>query len=74
METFLQSIDWKKVTLNGVISYAFAWGLFFMMLPFFIKHFGKVTGGIVNYIFSWICMIFIFYIIHTYYPSYDKTV
>jgi hypothetical protein len=74
METFLQSIDWKKVTMNGVISYGLAWTFFFILLPFNIKFFGKITGGIVTYICSWIFMIILFYIIHTYYPSYDKTV
>jgi hypothetical protein len=45
-------------------TYAFAgwflsWVLFFIMLPFMIRYFGKVKGGFLNYAFSWVSMFLI---------------
>jgi len=52
---------------NNIIKYSeyaftgwfLSWILFFIMLPFMIRLFGKVKGAAVNYGFSWISMVII---------------
>ncbi len=45
-----------KYSSYAVIAWALSWVIFFVMLPFMIKIFGKVRGGALNYAFSWITM------------------
>ena len=42
-----------KYSSYAVIAWALSWGIFFLMLPFMVKMFGKVRGGALNYAFSW---------------------
>jgi hypothetical protein len=52
---------------NNIIKYSeyaftgwfLSWILFFIMLPFMIRLFGKMKGAAVNYGFSWISMVII---------------
>jgi hypothetical protein len=45
-----------KYSSYAVIAWALSWVIFFIMLPFMVKVFGKVRGGALNYAFSWITM------------------
>ncbi len=45
-----------KYSSYAVIAWALSWVIFFVMLPFMVKVFGKVRGGALNYAFSWITM------------------
>ena len=50
-------------------TYAFAgwflsWVLFLIMLPVMIRYFGKVKGVFVNYTFTWILMLLLYYLSH----------
>jgi hypothetical protein len=45
-----------KYSSYAVIAWALSWMIFFAMLPFMVKIFGKVRGGALNYAFSWITM------------------
>ncbi len=45
-----------KYSSYAVIAWALSWVIFFIMLPFMVKAFGKVRGGALNYALSWITM------------------
>ena len=45
-----------KYSSYAVIAWAISWGIFFLMLPFMVKMFGKARGGALNYAFSWITL------------------
>jgi hypothetical protein len=45
-----------KYSSYAVIAWALSWVIFFIMLPFMVKVFGKVRGGALNYALSWITM------------------
>ena len=52
----------KYDTIVKYSAYAFAgwflsWVLFFIMLPFMIRYYGKIKGTSFNYGFSWFSMI-----------------
>ena len=49
-------IQFSAYTFTGWLS---SWILFFMMVPFMVKYFGKVQGISINYALSWITMILI---------------
>lgn len=53
-----------KYSTYAFSGWVLSWALFFIMLPLTIRYFGKVTGTLINYIFSWISM-FMFIIILT---------
>ena len=36
--------------------WAISWVLFFVMLPFMIRYYGKIRGASMNYAFSWVSM------------------
>jgi hypothetical protein len=61
---FLSNIYSKYHNLIEYSEYAFtgwilSWILFFIMLPFMFRFFGKVKGGLLNYGFSWVSMVII---------------
>ena len=43
-----------KYSSYAVILWAFSWIVFFLMLPFMVKIFGKVQGTTINYALSWV--------------------
>jgi hypothetical protein len=45
-----------KYSSYAIIAWALSWVIFFAMLPFMVKIFGKARGGALNYAFSWITM------------------
>ena len=47
-----------KYSTYALTGWFLSWVLFFIMLPSMIDYFGKVKGAFMNYVFSWISMIF----------------
>ena len=45
-----------KYSTYAFVGWAASWILFFIMLPFMVKMYGKVRGGAINYTISWITM------------------
>lgn len=39
--------------------WAISWVLFFVLLPFMVRYYGKIRGASLNYAFSWVLMIVI---------------
>ena len=52
-----------KYSAYAFTGWVLSWILFFIMLPLMINYFGKVKGGLLNYIFSWISMFIIIIIL-----------
>ena len=58
----LQEIYTKYNEIIKYSAYAFtgwflSWVLFFIMLPFMIRYYGKIRGASLNYGFSWFSMV-----------------
>jgi hypothetical protein len=58
----LQEIYTKYDKIIKYSAYAFtgwflSWVLFFIMLPFMVRYYGKIRGASLNYGFSWFSMI-----------------
>jgi hypothetical protein len=52
-----------KYSTYAFTGWVLSWILFFIMLPVMIHYFGKVTGTLLNYMFSWISMFMIIIIL-----------
>ena len=52
-----------KYSTFAFSGWVLSWVLFFIMLPLMIHYFGKVTGTLLNYAFSWISMFMIIIIL-----------
>ncbi len=68
MSLNIKELYFKYESIIKYSAYAFtgwvlSWILFFIMLPLMINYFGKVKGGLLNYIFSWISMFIIIIIL-----------
>lgn len=63
-EDIINIIDWKNLTINGIIGYVLAWIYFFITLNTFQKVFGKINGAIINYSTSYIIWIIIIFILN----------
>jgi len=46
-----------KYSAYAFTGWFLSWVLFFIMLPFMIRYYGKVRGASLNYAFSWFSMI-----------------
>ncbi len=58
----LQEIYTKYDKIIKYSAYAFtgwflSWVLFFIMLPFMVRYYGKIRGASLNYGFSWFSMV-----------------
>lgn len=58
----LQEIYMKYDKIIKYSAYAFtgwflSWVLFFIMLPFMVRYYGKIRGASLNYGFSWFSMV-----------------
>lgn len=63
-ENLLNTIDWKNLTVNGIIGYIISWTYFFITLNTFQKVFGKINGTVINYSASWLIWIISVFIIN----------
>ncbi len=45
-----------KYSTYAFVGWVASWILFFIMLPFMVKMFGKMCGSAINYTISWITM------------------
>ena len=45
-----------KYSTYAFVGWVASWILFFIMLPFMVKMFGKMRGSAINYAISWITM------------------
>ena len=46
-----------KYSAYAFIGWFLSWVLFFIMLPFMIRYYGKIHGASLNYGFSWFSMV-----------------
>jgi hypothetical protein len=46
-----------------------SWGIFFLLLPLFMKVFGKITGSALNYGLSWFVWIAVSAVLKVYTPD-----
>lgn len=46
-----------KYSVYAFAGWFLSWVLFFIMLPFMIRYYGKIKGASLNYGFSWFSMI-----------------
>ena len=46
-----------KYSVYAFTGWLLSWILFFIMLPFMIRYYGKIKGASLNYGFSWFSMI-----------------
>lgn len=46
-----------KYSVYAFTGWFLSWVLFFIMLPFMIKYYGKIKGASYNYGFSWFSMV-----------------
>ncbi len=63
-EDIINIIDWKNLTINGIIGYVLAWMYFFITLNTFQKVFGKINGTVINYSTSYLVWVIIIYILN----------
>lgn len=69
MIDILNTIDFKKLTVNVLIGYTLSWIYFLGTLLYFQKIFGKMKGLSINFGLSWIVWFIISYSLHKLNPK-----
>jgi len=69
MLEILNTINWKKYTVNILIGYLVCWIYFFVTVKYFQSMFGQINGIVINYGISWTIWLIISYTLHTRDPT-----
>ena len=56
-ELYTKYYNLVKYSAYAFIGWFLSWVLFFIMLPFMIRYYGKIRGASLNYGFSWFSMV-----------------
>jgi hypothetical protein len=56
-ELYIKYDNIVKYSAYAFTGWGLSWILFFIMLPFMIRYYGKIKGASYNYAFSWFSMV-----------------